>query len=186
MKISIPPFIERMNQREKRLSMIVAAVLFLLLNLFIWSWLFGIASRGRAELAALRAARKQQSVYLKEKKLWATRDQWLQQHQPELKNAAEASALLDQIKQIAGKHNVLIENPAIGSGETTPDHQSVFASIDTKSPWPPLVHFLYDVQQPEAFVVFDSVNIVIDGSDQTVMQGKFKIAKWFAPAQRRK
>jgi hypothetical protein len=80
----------------------------------------------------------------------------------------------------------LIENPAIGSGETTPYHQTVFASIDTKSPWPPLAHFLYDVQQPDAFLVFETVNLAIDGSDPTMMRGKFKIARWFAPAQKAK
>src|SRR5205814_10667342 len=91
----------------------------------------------------------EQALYMKERDLWMKRDQWIQQHQPTLKNPAEASVLLDDLKQIAGKYNVLIENPAIGSGETTPNHQAVFASIETKSPWPPLVHFLYDVQRPE-------------------------------------
>lgn len=184
--MKLPAFFEKMNRRERLLSASIAGVLFLLLNLFIWSWLFGMAGRARTELAAQRAARKQQSIYLKEKNLWAKRDQWLQQKQPSLKNAAEASSFLDQLKQIAGKYNILIENPAIGSGETTPTHQTVFASIETKSPWPPLVHFLYDAQQPDAFVVFDSVNLIIDGGDATMMRGKFKIAKWFAPAQKGK
>jgi hypothetical protein len=184
--MKLPAFYEKMNRRERILSASVAGVLFLLLNLFIWSWLFGMAGRARTELAAQRAARKQQSVYLKEKNLWAKRDQWLQQKQPSLKNAAEASSFLDQLKQIAGKYNILIENPAIGSGETTPTHQTVFASIETKSPWPPLVHFLYDAQQPDAFVVFESVNLIIDSGDSTMMRGKFKIAKWFAPVQKGK
>ncbi|HJX26013.1 MAG TPA: hypothetical protein VJ252_07635 [Chthoniobacterales bacterium] len=184
--MKLPAFFERMNRRERLLSASVAGVLFLLLNLLIWSWLFGMAGRARTELAAQRAARKQQSVYLKEKNLWAKRDQWLQQKQPSLKNAAEASTFLDQLKQIAGKYSILIENPAIGSGETTPTHQTVFASIETKSPWPPLVHFLYDAQQPDAFVVFDSVNLIIDSGDSTMMRGKFKIAKWFAPVQKGK
>jgi hypothetical protein len=184
--MKLPAFYEKMNRRERLLSASVAGVLFLLLNLFIWSWLFGMAGRARTELAAQRAARKQQSVYLKEKNLWAKRDQWLQQKQPSLKNAAEASSFLDQLKQIAGKYNILIENPAIGSGETTPTQQAVFASIETKSPWPALVHFLYDAQQPDAFVVFDSVNLIIDSGDSTMMRGKFKIAKWFAPAQKGK
>jgi hypothetical protein len=82
---------------------------------------------------------------------------------------------------VASKHNVLIENPALGTGDATPDRQSVFASIDVKSPWPPLVRFLYDVQQPESFVVFESVTLNIDPSDPTLMRGKFKIARWFAP-----
>ena len=182
----MPAFWERMNQRERLLSMLVAGAIFLLLNLFIWNWLFSAAGRARAELAARRATRKEQAVYLSEKKLWAKRDQWLQQHLPTLKNAAEASTLLDDLKQVAGKCNILIENPAIGNGETTPYHQSVFASIETKSPWPPLVHFLYDVQQPDAFVVFDSVKLGIDSGDATMMRGTFKITKWFAPAQKRK
>jgi hypothetical protein len=93
----------------------------------------------------------------------------------------EASTLLDELKQKAAKHSILIENPAIGSSDSTPNYQAVFASIETKSPWPPLVHFLYDVQQPESFVVFESVNLAIDSSDPTTMRGKFKVARWFTP-----
>ena len=94
--MKLPAFYEKMNRRERLLSASVAGVLFLLLNLFIWSWLFGMAGRARTELAAQRAARKQQSVYLNEKNLWAKRDQWLQQKQPSLKNAAEASSWADR------------------------------------------------------------------------------------------
>ena len=182
----MPAWYERMNTRERVLSWIVAGALAVLLNFLILSWLFGALGRARIELAARKAARTEQALYVKERDLWLKRDQWIQQHQPILKDPAEASVLLDQSKQIAGKHNILIENPAIGAGETTPYHQTVFASIETKSPWPPLVHFLYDVQQPDAFVVFETVNLAIDSNDPTMMRGKFKIARWFAPAQRAK
>jgi len=177
---------ERMTQRERLLSWIVAGAVIVLVNLVILTWLFGALGRARIELAARKAALAEQAVYVKERDLWTKRDQWLREHQPTLKNPAEASVLLDQLKQVAGKYNVLIQNPAIGSGETTPNHQTVFASIETKSPWPPLVHFLYDVQKPDAFVVFESANLAIDSSDPTMMRGKFKIARWFAPAQRAK
>jgi hypothetical protein len=30
------------------------------------------------------------------------------------------------------------------------------------------------------------VNLVIDSNDATMMRGKFKIARWFAPANRKK
>ena len=182
----MPAWYERMNQRERLLSWIVAGAVIVLVNLVILSWLFGALGRARIELAARKAALAEQAVYVKERDLWTKRDQWLREHQPTLKNPAEASVLLDQLKQVAGKYNVLIQNPAIGSGETTPNHQTVFASIETKSPWPPLVHFLYDVQKPDAFVVFESVNLAIDSSDPTMMRGKFKIARWFALAQRAK
>lgn len=180
----MPAWYQRMTERERRLALIVAGALFLLINLLIWSKLFSILGNARAELALQKSTREEQSIYIKEKDVWARRDQWLKQHQPTLKGAEEASTLLDQVKEIAGKHNVLIEKPAIGAGDSTPDHQSVFASFETKSPWSPLVHFLFDVQQPESFVVFESVQLQIDSTDPTMMRGKFKIARWFAPAER--
>ena len=176
---------QRMNQRERMMTLAIAAVLFLLINIFIWKWILGTIGTSRRELASRKATRSEQTVYMKERELWAKRDQWLQKTQPTLKGAEEASTLLDQLKQIAGKYNILIENPAIGSGETTPNHQAIFASIETSSHWPELVHFLYDVQQPDGFVVFESVNLAIDGSDPTMMRGKFKIARWFAPPKRK-
>ncbi len=182
----MPAWYQRMNPRERVLSWIVAGTVFVLLNLWILSWILGGLSSARKELAERKGKLGEQALYVKERDLWMKRDEWIRQHQPTLKNPAEASALLDHLKQVAGKYNVLIENPVIGSGETTPYHQTVFASIETKSPWPPLVHFLYDVQRADAFTVLENVNLAIDGSDPTMMRGKFKIARWFAPAQRTK
>jgi hypothetical protein len=175
-----------MNPRERLLSWIVAGTVFVLLNLWILSWILGALGGAHKEMVERRAKLAEQALYVKERDVWTKREEWIRKHQPDLKNPAEASALLDQLREVAGKYNILIENPAIGAGETTPDHQTVFASIETKSAWPPLVHFLYDVQRPDAFIVFENVNLAIDGSDPTMMRGKFKIARWFAPAQRTK
>lgn len=181
-----PAWYARMNPRERKLSWMVGSVIFVLINFFVWSWLLGAINNARAELAVRKSARQEQSVYMNERELWQKRDQWVKERQPAFQGSGDASTLLDELKAVAGKHSILIENPALGAGENTPNHQAVFASIDTKSPWPPLVHFLYDVQQPENFVVFESVNLAIDSGDPTMMRGKFKIARWFAPGQRRK
>ena len=173
---------ERMNRRERILAAIVAGAVFLLLNFYIWGKILGTLDRARADLAVRQTTRKTQEVYIRERALWDKRAQWLKEHQPVLKGPGDASTLLDQIKQIAGKHNVLIENPAIGTSDATPDRQAVFANIEVKSPWPPLVKFLYELQQPEAFIVFESVTLNIDPADPTQMRGKLKIARWFAPA----
>ena len=182
----MPAWYNRMNPRERVLSWVVAGTIFVLLNLWILNWILGALGVAHKEMAARRAKLAEQALYVKERDLWTKREEWIRKHQPVLNNPAEASALLDQLKQAAGKYNVLVENPAIGTGETTPYHQTVFASIETKSPWPPLVHFLYDVQRPDAFVTFENVNLTVDGSDPTMMRGKFKIARWFAPAQKTK
>jgi hypothetical protein len=177
----IAAWYQRLNKRERTLGTIVAAVLFLLLNWIIWSKLLGSLSAARTELAERKETRKVQDVFIRERPVWEKRAKWLQEHQPTLKGPGEASTLLDQIKQVAGKHNVLIENPAIGTSDATPDRQAVFASFEVKSPWPPLVRFLYDVQQPESFVVFESITLNIDPADPTQMRGKMKLARWFMP-----
>jgi hypothetical protein len=177
----IAAWYQRLNKRERTLTTIVGAVLFLLLNWIIWSKVLGSLSAARTELADRRETRKVQEVFIRERALWEKRAKWLQEHQPALKGPGEASTLLDQIKQVGGKHNVLIENPAIGTSDATPERQAVFASFEVRSPWPPLVKFLYDIQQPESFVVFESITLNIDPADPTQMRGKMKLARWFAP-----
>ena len=177
----IPAFFQRMNPRERVLSLFVGGTLFLLVNWFVWSWLMSTLEQTRTDLATKKAARAQQSVFLKERGMWEKREAWLKKTQPTLKGPGDTSTLLDEVKAIAGKHNVLIENPNLGGVESTPTHQSTSVSIETKSPWQPLVRFLHDVQQPESFVVFENVNLAIDSADPTMMRGKFKIARWFAP-----
>ena len=185
--MNTPAWIARMNRRERTMSLMVAGVVFLLINLFLWNSLLGAMSHARTDLTQRRLMRKEQEILIKERDLWTQRDQWLQQHQPTFNGASEASTLLEQqLRPVAAKYNILLENPQIGSGETTPSHQTVWASVDTKSDWQSLVHFLYDVQQPEAFIVFESATMNVDTSDPTKMRGKFKIARWFAPPQRKK
>jgi len=174
-------WIAQMSQRERTLALGVGGILFLLINLAIWSTLFGMSKNARTEYAAQRTLRQEQQVYLAEEKTWKARADWLAKEQPTLSNPAEASSLLTQIKEIASKHSVQIEDPQIGAVETAPSHQSVSATFQTKSGWVPLVHFLYDAQRPTAFSVFEQVNLMVDGNDATVMQGRFKVAKWFKP-----
>src|SRR5437762_10583638 len=116
-------WLARMNQRERVLVLSVGAILFVLVNFAIWSLLFGMSAGARADWAARRATRREQKVYLAEYQTWTTRAEWLKKNQPALSNPAEASSLLTQLKQIAGKYNVQIDNPQIGGVETAPTHQ---------------------------------------------------------------
>jgi Type II secretion system (T2SS), protein M subtype b len=177
----IARWLAQMNQRERFLALAVGAILFLLVSFAIWSTLFGMSAGARTAYAAQRAARKEQLVYLEEEKTWKKRADWLKKNQPTLSDPAEASSLLTRVKEIAGKHTVQIEDPQIGAVETTPSHQTVSATFEIKSGWPPLVRFLYDLQRPADFTVLEQVNLMVDGNDATVMRGRFKIAKWFKP-----
>lgn len=177
----MPAWFTKLNRRERVLSLLVAGTVFALINLFLWTWLLGVSRGLRTEVAKRQATQHDQSVYLRDAELWSKRQQWLKQHQPAFRGPADASTLLDQVKQTAAKYNIGLENPVIGTGDATPSYQPAFASIDTKSPWPPLVHFLYDLQTPDSFVVFESVRLEVDPTDAAQMRGKFKIARWYAP-----
>jgi hypothetical protein len=183
--ISLTAYYERMNRRERVLAGVVLLMLFLFVNLFIWGALLGGIKNARAELSERKGVRKTQTVFLRERALWKKREEWVNKHQPVLQNAGEASTLLEQVKQVASKHKVLVENPSLGSVQALPDHQSLAVSLETKSPWPALVHFLYDLQQPEAFIAFEDVGLSVDGTDPSTMRARFRIARWYAPAQQR-
>lgn len=177
----INQWLEKMNPRERMLSLIIGSVLFLLLNLFLWSTLLGMSGTAREGYAKQRKARTEQEVYLQEEGTWQKRADWVKQKQPQLASAAEASSLLTLVKEIAGKYDVQVENPQIGAVEKTPSHDAVSATFETKSGWEPLVHFLYAAQKPENFTAFETVNLMVDSSESTVMRGRFKFAKWGAP-----
>src|SRR4030095_3571261 len=132
----MPAWYQRMNPRERVLSWLVAGTVTVLLNLWILSSLWAAVASAQKEFRTRRSKLAGQDVYVRESDTWTKRDKWMRQHQPELTSPAEASALLDQLREIAGKYNVLVENPAIGTGETTPYHQTGFASIETKRPSP--------------------------------------------------
>jgi hypothetical protein len=102
--MTIRGWYQRMNPRERVLAAIVAGTVFLLLNLYIWGKLLGTLDKARADVVARQNTRKVQEVYIRERDLWDKRAQWLKEHQPTLKGPGEASTLLDQVKQIAGKH----------------------------------------------------------------------------------
>ena len=103
----MPAWYQRMNPRERVLSWIVAGTVVVLLNLWILSSLWGAVASAQKEFGARRSKLAEQTVYVKERDTWTKRDEWMRQHQPVLKDPAEASALLDQVREVAGKYNIL-------------------------------------------------------------------------------
>jgi len=104
----IAQVLQRLNRREQILAGLVALVVFFLANLFLWSWLFRAIGDSQVEVAKRKQARNEQTVLLRESDLWSKREQWLREHQPVFHGASDASALLDQLKQVAGKYSVSV------------------------------------------------------------------------------
>ena len=174
----------QLSSREKTLSILVGAVAFLLVTFFVSDYFLKNKAKLAADLAVkTRVLKKVQSLSA-EKALYEQRDAWLREKQPKLVNDERAGGqLLDQVKELAKKHSVLLESPVIRATVRKPElpYVAIGIEIETKSQWQSLIAFLGELQTPEQFIVLDSANLKIDGADQTQMRGKFKIARWYAP-----
>ncbi len=181
----IARWLAQMNQRERMLALSVGGILFLLVNLAIWSALFGMSAGARAEYAAQRATRTEQTVYLEEEKMWKNRADWLKKKQPHLNNPAEASTLLTQVKEIAGKYNVQIDNPQIGAGRDDPFASVGLGHLRDEERIGVRSCIFFTTPRGRRRLPFSSpANLMVDANDPTVMRGRFKIAKWFSLRER--
>lgn len=173
-----------LTSRERTLSILVGSVAFLFVTFFVADYFLKTKARLDAGLAVKTGVLRKVQRLSAEKALYEQRDAWLREKQPKLANEERASGqLLDQVKELAKKHSVLLENPVIRPAVRKPElpYIAIGLEIETKSPWAALIAFLGELQTPEQFIALDSANLKIDGADPTQMRGKFKIARWYAP-----
>jgi hypothetical protein len=174
-----------MTARERTLAVIVGTLVVVILS-FVLVQVFmknqRLLSRQRADKTLMLA---QMKTLIAERELWEQRDQWLQQHQPKLDNANSAvSALLDQVKDLGKNHSLTPTDAVLGAPDSSARakgaYQAVSVSFNVKGKREDLVDFLYDVQQPTNFLVFEKATLQIDKDDKTLISGSFKLAKWYA------
>ena len=172
----------QLTQREKVLSMAVGSAAFLFVNFFVVDLFLknkaaldvGIA-RNKAQLTATRTR-------FAEKAIWQEREAWLVSKQPKITNEDSAGVqLLEQVNKLASAQNVVLENPVIRPASRRPEVTAISVEVGLKSPWKSLVPFMSALQQPDQFMVLEKANLKIDAKDQTQMEARFTVAKWYAP-----
>lgn len=172
----------KMSFRERVLFGVVAGTVFLMVNLFGVSGFFKRQSVLKAEIVSKRSALESAQRLVSERGLWEQRDAWLKQAQPTLTNQGSAGVeLLDHIKEVAKNHSVNVLNPALGSLDQSPVRKAISVSFETKSPWPALIEFLHELQQPDRFLVLEKAGLEIDPGDATQIRGTFKASRWYKP-----
>jgi hypothetical protein len=174
--------IRPLSSREKWLAGVVAAVLVIGATALLIDGYMRQRTALRVEISSrtkqLRLARK----LAEDLNFWQQRDEWLRTAQPKLSDGDAAGVqLLDRVKELAQKHSVLLENPALRPADRQASYTSVAVEVETKSAWAGLVEFLRELQSPEEFIALENANLKIDPADPTQLRGRFKIARWFAP-----
>jgi len=171
----------RLTRRERILIYIIVGVLFVVGNLTLLTSLKNRHIRLKADLAQKRTEIQAMKVILAESDQWTARQKWLTANQPRLTNPEQTRVqLLEQIKEVARAHEVLLESPELGDLEVQSAYRSVSVQVTTKGSWASTVQFLHAMQQPDRFIVFETANIQIDPGNASRMSCKFKIAKWYA------
>ncbi len=171
-----------LSTREKRLAIFVGGIVFLFGNYLLIESAWSGFGQIHNEIAAQKKQIRLMESLNGEAAFWEQRDTWLQAQQPHLDNPDTAAVqLLDQIKALAKKYEVLLENPAIRMSERQPEYVSVSVEVETKSPWTPLVRFMHELQSGGQFIAVESANLKIDSADATQMRGNFRIARWYSP-----
>jgi Tfp pilus assembly protein PilO len=171
-----------LSNREKWLAIVVATVLILFAAFFLIERLQQEGTRLRAEIATRTKQLHMMQNLAGELADSEQREAWLQAAQPKLTNPDSAGVqLLNEVKEVARRHGVLLENPAIRPVERHSEYASVAVEVESKSPWKPLIAFQYDLQNPAQFIAVESANLKIDAADPTKLRGRFRISRWFAP-----
>lgn len=171
----------KLSTREKWLAIIVAGAFTVLGSFVLIDNFRQESTRLQAEIASRTKQLRLIQNLTGEFATAEQREVWLQTAQPKLTNPDGSGVqLLEQVKQIAQRHGVLLENPAIRPAEPHADYVSVAVEVESKSTWGPLVAFQYDLQDPSQFIAVESINLKSDSADPTRMRGRFKISRWFA------
>ncbi len=172
-----------LSKRELILAFAVGGILFLLVNLAVLRLVTQSRTRLLVDLSAKRQELQSLRLFADDAELWEQRDAWLTAHQPPAENLDRAGyELLEEMKKLAQRENVLLEKPELQGTDKTDVATVVPVILQTKSTWPALVDFLQKLQSPDRFIVVESADLSQDPDDNTQMRGKFRIARWFAPS----
>ena len=170
-----------LSARERTLSIVVGGAVFVLLNLLLVKAFVQRNAGYRQDLALSQGEWATMQEELGSADMWKKRDEAVTAKQPKLTNQNAAGVeLLDLVTAIAKGHNISLVNKVVGGVTKQKGYKSVPVTVETHSIWPDLISFLYALQKPDQFIVCERVDIKVDESDASKMEGQFTIARWYA------
>lgn len=172
----------QISKREKVMVTAVAVAVLLVVNLVLIKYFVKNLQGLKTELSTKAKLLEQGKARIDKKPMWVERDAWLKKVQPKLESDTKAGVdLLAEIRDVGNKTNVPPLEPQIGTVERRPYYTAVSVTIETKASKEAMRDFLYEIQSPERSIVLETANLQFDKTDKTMMHGKFRVAKWFAP-----
>jgi hypothetical protein len=173
--------LRKLTKSEKRLSIILIVALFGTANFYGLSYLLDLRSGYSRDISDLRSQVGADDIWLREKNLWLTRQQWIYATQPRIRpDQVPQSELLESVTTSAKANQLAIEEQSFGENLSTPNYQSVTVRLKLSGALPDVIKWLVQVQQPGLFQAITSFSLKSANEPPTVSL-ELEIARWYAP-----
>ncbi len=172
----------QLTPNEKRLSWVLAASVFIIVNLVGISFYMGRARAMQAEIAALRNQRTEAEVWMADREFWEARAAWLKEHQPPRPSGSDASSeLLQEIQRSTNAAGLTILTQSLQDPNPQPGYYEVAIRLQLSGSLESLVKWLAQLQKPTAFYAIPSFNLKSDKEPPNVICD-LVVARWHAPS----
>ncbi|MEZ5404804.1 MAG: hypothetical protein R3F23_01145 [Verrucomicrobiia bacterium] len=169
----------QLNPNEQKLVAVASLALVIVANGLLLSFLFKKQKGSHITLAQAQAEQKDTQLWLKEKELWQTRQQWLEKNQP-VAAPQEDTKLLTQIVSGAREKNLEIQEQQLVGITPTAYYKEATVRLKVVGTLQNLIDWLVKLQQPTNFQAISSFNLRSD-SDTTKVRCELQLSRRYAP-----
>lgn len=169
----------RVTKNEKKLLMVLAAILFVGGNFFGYTWLAKQQSSLELTEAQLKADQAEAKVDLLESDKYAQRTAWISAHEPPLGDEGDAKAqVLEYALKGARDNKLEIMDQSLNDVQRGAGGARVNVTVKVKGSMQDLCKWLTNLQTPEQFYAVSSFSLKAD-QDQKSMVCILHIARYF-------
>jgi hypothetical protein len=170
-----------LNPRERTLALLFGAVIFGLANLIVLPRLRGWGRSLQEQRADLEGRALGAESWLGQKELWKQRGQWLATQQPVWTSELTPAVLVDKIRRYSADHGVLVLEQNFVELPATPAYSPIALRLRLSGPFAGMISWLYDLQQPDNFILCQSFSCGAQGDDASAMTWEITLAQLFRP-----
>ena len=169
-----------MTAREQRLALGFATILIAGVAWIgfeqLMAWKKRLDAKGR-ELAVVQA---EAAELLAQKALWDERSGWLAKQQPAFTNRADSeNSLLSIVTDSIGKIGLKVLKTQPTEPLERPGMVAATIVVDVKAELEKIMKWLYDLQQPSAFLSIPAMRLIPDPEDTSQVIISLSIQRWF-------
>lgn len=174
-----------LTPREKRLAVILTGAIFLLLNLFVVTYLIGRQAALEKRRTSLRNEQSKAAGWLAQREMWLQREKWMNEKQPKLQTVGQAnSALLESLQTSARGHDInIVEQSFVEVKADTKSqlpYQEIAVRLKVGGSLESIARWLVDVQQPAKFQAVPAFSMKCD-TDATKVLCELTVSRYCVP-----